>query len=202
MAALNFLFQGIESEVIQSVHEYGAEATMTKYSIKTKATFRRWLKEHGEEWPESPLAGISAGQKNMWLRLHRDTVKDCVKVLGKDVVKALFYLSMDTLEKVLADNEESPELDVKVEVRRLKTELCEVRESQEKVNLELDLLQEQRAESVRELRQLRQEYAEFQLFVSQKVTEVIKTALTNSLLAAVEADRLVGSGTQRLTSGG
>jgi sirohydrochlorin ferrochelatase len=202
MVTLNFLFQGIETEVIQSVHESGAEVTMTKYSIKTKATFRRWLKEHDEEWPESPLAGMSAGQKHMWLRLHRDTVKDCVKVLGKDVVEALFYLQTDTLEKVLAENEESPELDVKTEVRRLKAELCEVRESQDRVKLELDLLQDQRAENVRELRQLRQDYADFQLFVSQKVTEVIKSALTNSLLASVDTDRLVASRTQRLPPGG
>ena len=183
--ALEVKLQGKETQVIHSVRETGPEATMVQYGIKTKATFKRWLTERGEAWPDdSPLARIHGGEKHMFLKLKADSIRDCVAILGKGPVKTMFCVNSTTLDAIL--EEEAEEGDLKAEIRRLRRDNFETHQLLEKVRLDLDILQEQRAEETRAVKQLCQGQASFQLLIGQQVTEGIRQMLGGGISAFLQ----------------
>jgi hypothetical protein len=184
---LSIRLAGKEAEVVQAVKDMGIDSAMASYGIKTKSAFTCWLREHTlTYWAENPLSGVDAGPKSLWLRQHRSTILDCLEIFGKNWVLANFRLTPLTLEKVISLDHrlftgldrkltrlERVELDTKDIARKLET----VIEWQDRAETRFQMAEETPREYSKEVRQLKEDYAEFTNLISSRLTQGIEKVL-------------------------
>lgn len=131
---------------------------------------------------------LKGGCKKLWLKLHHQEVMDYYALHGLEMTKRRFHFLNITMDDLFPDSARPKKQRpytmalLAEQIKELEGRVDDLVSWQEKTIIYVDMLQGQRSELIARVKQVEQEYSEFQDFIktqlSQGVMQLLNTMLT------------------------
>jgi len=187
-ASLKTKLAGKESEIIKAIKELNISGAMHLYGIKTRYPFLKWVRENTNgEWQPTPLSEFKGGEKQKFLREHKDTILDCLEIFGREWVKDQFGMIDDTIDSLIHRNGtlftqkltrlERVELDAKEALAIAR----ELKKQMEIVGTRFEKEQENTTSARRQFREHMEQHDDSVQAISERLSQIIALGLRDHI---------------------
>jgi ABC-type methionine transport system ATPase subunit len=178
--ALKKRLRGHKGDIALELQTKDIETVMEMYGVKTRASFRKYLKEVGIKWENTqPLANLSGGQKQMWIRQHRELILNYYWTFGEEATLRHFTLTDATLDTILRFSDKTHRVSlttmqrIKLDIQDLKFRIEQLEKGKATGDTKIEMAILARREETKEVRETRESYYQFTNLVSSQISKGI-----------------------------